>query len=182
MEQILELIKERRSIVSFSDQKVEEDKLKRIFEAARWAPSSYNEQPWNFLVADKYKDPEKHRLLADVLMEKNRMWAKNAPVLILPLAAKALRLNGKPNRFSFYDTGQAVAFLSIQATAEGLFLHQMGGFDANKARTIFTIPEHLEPTAVIALGYKGSRPELPEEIRSKEQKERTRRNLKELIV
>ena len=182
MDQILSVIKKRRSIVSFSDQEIGKDILERVFEAARWAPSSYNEQPWTFLVANKYEDPDMHQLMVSVLMEKNRVWAQNAPVLILPLAAKMLALNDKPNRFSFYDTGQAVAFLSLQATAEDLFLHQMGGFNSEECRSLFKIPGHLEPTAVIALGYKGNRPELAEEIKLKEKKEQVRKSLNEIFV
>jgi len=177
---IHELIRQRWSSRAFSSHPVESDKLLSILEAARWAPSSRNEQPWAFLVATK-DNPENYEALAGVLMDSNRAWAGNAPVLILTTAHTRLEKDGQPNRHSFHDLGQATANLVFQATSLGLATHQMGGFHANAARERFAIPETWEPVSVIALGYPGNAELLPEPLRERETAQRRRKPLEEFV-
>src|SRR5881394_2967613 len=125
---IHELLRRRWSPRAFDPNKpVESEKLRACFEAARWAPSSFNEQPWSFIVATRDKPQEYAKLLA-CLVEKNQSWARSAPVLMIGATSLLWARNGKPNRHAFYDLGQAVAHLTVQATAQGLYLHQMAGF------------------------------------------------------
>jgi nitroreductase len=126
--------------------------LAQIFEAARWAPSCYNAQPWSFIVATR-DDSEGYTRLLSTLVEPNRQWAQNAPVLILGVAKQDFNHVPKANRFALYDLGQAVANLIVQASALGLHVHQMGGFDLAAARELFSIPQGYEAGAVMALGY-----------------------------
>src|SRR3954463_9809046 len=148
---IHDLLRRRWSPRAFSDRPVEREKLLSVLEAARWAPSSNNEQPWHYLVARKEEPEEFARLLA-CLVEKNQSWAKAAPVLMLSVASTVFARNGKPNRHALHDVGQAVADLTVQATALGLFVHQMAGFSAEKARETYGIPENAEPVAALAVG------------------------------
>lgn len=142
----------RWSPKSFSTRPVEREKLAQIFEAARWAPSSYNAQPWSFILATR-NDAEGYARLLSTLVEPNRAWAQNAPVLILGVAKKDFNHVARANRFALYDLGQATANLIFQASALGLHVHQMGGFDPEAARNLFGIPEGYEVGSVIALGY-----------------------------
>jgi nitroreductase len=151
-----------------------------LLEAARWAPSCSNEQPWSFLVAVKDNKPEFERLLG-CLIEFNREWAQHAPVLILSLARMIFQSTGKPNRHAFHDVGQAIASLTVQATASGLVVHQMAGFDVEKARREFSIPHDHEPVAVTAIGYPGSPAELPDKLRQKELAPRQRKALADFV-
>src|SRR5271156_932844 len=144
---IHELIRHRWSPRAFDSRPVEPDKLRSLFEAARWASSSFNAQPWYFIVATK-DDPENFQRVLDCFVERNQAWAKNAPVVALSVAKLQLD-NGKPNRHAFHDVGQAVANLALQATALGLEIHQMAGIDPEKARQIFGIPEGDEVVAGI---------------------------------
>ena len=162
-----ELIRQRWSPRAFADRPVEPEKLLSILEAARWAPSSNNEQPWHFVVATRERPEEFARLLA-CLVEKNQSWAKAAPVLMLSLASTVFSRNGKPNRHALHDVGQAVANLTLQATALGLYVHQMAGFSVDAARQTYNLPETVEPVAGIALGYLGDPDSLPEELRQRE--------------
>ena len=125
-----------------------------LFEAARRAPSAYNEQPWRFIVAAKDAPEDYARLLA-CLNEGNRKWAESAPVLIVSVAKLALDRNGRPNRHAWYDLGQATAALVAQATDLGLHAHQMGGFDRDRVRAEFGVPEGFEPVTALAIGYVG---------------------------
>jgi nitroreductase len=151
---ILDLLAKRRSPYAFSPRWVEPEKLRRLFQAARWAPSSYNEQPWRFILTTR-ENPGEYLTLLGTLVESNQQWAQQAPVLVLAVAKLAFEKDGSANRHSFYDVGQAVAHLTVQATAEGLFVHQMGGFDVERARQLFHIGEGYEPVTVIAIGYLG---------------------------
>src|SRR5438552_9701854 len=141
-----ELIRERWSPRAFADKPVPQDVLRSIFEAARWAPSSFNEQPWAFIVATK-DGKENFEKMLSVLVDFNVQWAKSAPVLALAVAKLAFANNNAPNRNAQYDTGAATALLSVEATARGLAVHQMAGFDAEKARKVFEIPKGWEPIA-----------------------------------
>lgn len=149
---INELLTRRWSPKNFSSRPVDAQKLADLFEAARWAPSCFNAQPWNFIVATR-EDAEGYNRLLSTMVEKNREWAQQAPVLILAVAKLDFNHVDRPNRHALYDLGQSVANLTVQASAVGLQIHQMGGFDPNAARELFAIPKGFEPVAVMALGY-----------------------------
>ncbi len=175
-----ELILRRWSPRAFSSQAVEPEKILSILEAARWAPSSFNEQPWRFIIARREEAEEFDRLLA-CLSSGNQLWARHAPVLILFVAKLSFERNGKPNRHAFYDVGQAAAFLTLQATALNLFVHQMAGFDAARARDTYGIPDDFEPVAMAAVGYAGDPEQLPEDLRRSEMGPRSRKPLPDLV-
>jgi nitroreductase len=153
---------------------VEPAKLQSLMEAARWSPSSFNEQPWRFIVATKDQPDEYAKMLA-CLMEGNQLWARHAPVLMIAAASLQLARNGKPNRHALYDLGQAVAHLTLEATALGLHLHEMAGFFPDKAREAYAIPETVEAVVAIALGYIGEANSLPEDLRRREMTPSTRK-------
>jgi len=175
-----ELIARRWSPRSFADRPVEREKICSLLEAARWAPSSYNEQPWRFLVATR-EDPDAFEKLSSCLMEGNRAWASRAPVLLLTVAKTYFGDDPKrENRHAFHDVGLATAQLVLQATALGLHAHQMGGFDRERARELFAIPEGYEPLVVLAVGYRGDPGSLPPDLRERERAPRTRKELEEI--
>jgi nitroreductase len=175
-----DLIKERRSPLAYSERSVGREELRSLLEAARWAASSYNQQPWHFIVATK-EDPREYERLLGCIVPANALWAASAPVLMLSVAKLTYDSNGSPNRHALYDVGQATANLAIQATALGLALHQMGGFDMERAREEFQIPEGYEPVAAIAVGYPGDPASLPESLRARASAPRTRRELGEFV-
>src|SRR3979411_2609880 len=146
---ILEVLKRRWSPRAFSDRMVEPEKLLSLFEAARWAPSSFNEQPWCFVLATKEK-PEEHAQLLSCLAEKNQQWARQAPVLMVSIAKLNFEKSGKPNRHAFHDVGLAVGNMIVQATALDLCVHQMAGFSPQKVTELYHIPDGFEPVAAIA--------------------------------
>lgn len=170
---IHELLRRRWSPRAFSGRRVEPETLKSLFEAARWAPSSANEQPWSFIVATK-DDPEEHDRMLSCLVEGNQVWARHAPALLVAVASKLDRDN-EPNPHAWYDVGQAVADLSVQATALGLFVHQMAGILPDKIREMYGIPDSHEPVTGIALGYPGTPDQLPDKLRQREWATRTRK-------
>jgi len=176
-----DLIRDRWSPRAFSDRPVEREVLASLFEAARWAPSSSNEQPWAFLVATK-DHAENFAKTLSVLVEFNAGWARNAQALAIAVASLNFRSNGTPNRNAFYDTGAAVALLSVEATSRGLSVHQMAGFDHAKAKQVFGIPEGWEPIAALAIGYPGDPESLPEKLRDRELAPRTRKPLSEFVM
>ncbi|MGQ0812599.1 MAG: nitroreductase family protein [Nitrospiraceae bacterium] len=177
---IHELLRRRWSPRVFSDRMVQPETLRSLWEAARWAPSSNNEQPWRFIVATKDQPAEYERLLS-CLVEGNRKWAHQAPVLMLSVAELKFEDDGKPNRHAYHDVGMAVKGLVIQATALDLFVHQMAGFHVDKARTEFSIPQDHDPVAMIALGYPGDPATLPDYLRERELKPRDRRTISEFV-
>lgn len=144
------LIAARWSPRAYSSKPIEKEKLQRIFEAARWAASSSNIQPWYFLVG--YKGDEVYQKIGDTLVEFNQLWALNAPVLVLAIA-KTTNSRGDQNKSYAYDLGQSVAMLSLQAISEGVYTHQMGGFDAAAAALSLEIPEEYKVLVVFTLGY-----------------------------
>lgn len=170
--EILPLLKKRWSPRALDSKTIESAKLQRIFEAARWAPSCNNEQPWRFIIGKK-GDSTFEKILS-TLAEGNAAWAKNVAVLILAIAKKS-------NDWAIYDLGQAIAHLSIQATAEDLFIHQMAGFDPKKAAEIFILPEDCQAITASALGYAGNLDSLPDFQRKREIAERTRISQKEFL-
>lgn len=166
-------IKLRWSPYAFDARPVEQEKLARIFEAARWAASSYNEQPWRYIVA-KSSNPEQFRKLASVLSPANG-WAEQAPVLAMSVAKTAFTHSGAHNRVAIHDVGAASAQLSLQATAEGLRVHQMAGFDVKKAKEVYGIPDGFEPVAMLAIGYEGDHAAIPEALQAREKSDRVRK-------
>ena len=178
---IHELLRERWSPRAFSEQPVPDEVLRSLFEAARWAPSSSNEQPWAFLVGTK-DHQEFHAKLVSTLVEGNQVWAKHAPVLGIAVAKLAFARGNHPNRNAFYDTGAAVADLTVEATSRGLFVHQMGGFDPHKAIELFSVPTGWEPIAAFVIGYPGNPQSLPEYLRERELASRTRKPLSEFVM
>jgi nitroreductase len=175
-----DLIRHRWSPRAFADKPVSPEVLRSLFEAARWAPSSSNEQPWAFLVATK-DDPAYPKLLS-TLVEFNQLWAKNAPVLAIAVSKLSFARNGRANRNAFYDTGAAVAHLTMEASARGLFVHQMGGFDAQKAKELFSIPDDWEAIAAFVIGHLGDPQSLPKTLRDRELAPRSRKPLSEFVM
>ena len=175
---IHDLLARRWSPRAFDERLVEDDTLRTLFEAARWAPSSSNEQPWRFIVATKDRETEWNRLF-NCLVEGNQKWAFRAPVLALSVAHMNFEDDEKPNRHAFHDTGLAAENLVLQATASGLLAHQMAGFDVEKARVDLRIPAGYEPVAMIAIGYPGNPDSLSERLRERELRPRSRRPIGE---
>ena len=153
---ILDLIRERWSPRAFNQSRpVERTELLRLFEAARWAPSSFNEQPWRFLVVSREPHHADWQKLLSTLTARNQAWAAAAPVIVLVAVREKFEKDGAPNPFAWYDAGQAVALLSLQATSQGMALRQMEGFDRDRARTLLAVPSEFSPGVVIAIGYAG---------------------------
>lgn len=173
------LLQRRWSPKAFASTPVERAVLLRLFEAARWAPSSFNEQPWRYIVVTR-ETPERLKEAQSVLSPGNA-WAAQAPVLICSVAQLALARNQKPNRHAFHDVGAASENLLLQAVALGLFAHQMAGFDVEKARVVFEIPKGYEPVAMIALGYPAAQETLTEAQKAQEQVPRARRPIDECV-
>jgi nitroreductase len=178
---IEEALRRRCSTHAFDDRPVEVTKLQQLFEAARWAPSSYNEQPWSFVVTTKHENPEDYKQLLGCLLGNNRDWASHAPVLVLSVAKRHLDAGGKVNHYSFHDVGLATENLSVQATALDLFVHLIAGFDAEKARLSLAIPETHQPVCVIAIGYFGNLESLPLQLQQRELAPRQRRPFSEFV-
>ena len=177
---IHDLLRRRWSPRAFSARPVEPEKLRSLWEAARWAPSSFNEQPWSFIVATK-ENQEGYERLLHCLSEGNRAWAQQAPILMLSVATLQFEENGEPNRHAFHDVGLAVENLVVQATALGLSVHQMAGFDREKTRAAFLIPASHEPVAGLAIGYPGDPATLPERLRERELVQRNRKPITQFV-
>jgi len=177
--EILELIKERWSPRAFSSRRPDIETLNRLFEAARWAASSDNEQPWRYLVA-RAEDGDRHETLASCLFPGNA-WARKAPVLAMSIAARNFAKTGKLNRVALHDVGAASALLTLQGMSMGVFVHQMAGFDTEKARQVCQIPPDYDPVAMMALGYPGDPESLSEPLRTRELSPRERRLVREFV-
>lgn len=177
---IHDLIAERWSPCGFDSRPVAQSDLASLFEAARWAPSSYNEQPWRFVVARR-EDGEDYERMLSCLMEGNREWAQHAPVLVLTVAAMKLARNGKPNGKALYDLGQATALLSVEATARGLFVHQMGGLDPGRARELYAVPGDYDVVTALAIGYLGDPAQFSDAIRTRDGGDRERRPASDVV-
>lgn len=175
-----DLLSHRWSPLAFDNRPVETDKLYSILEAARWAASCFNEQPWSYIVATSENETEFQRLL-DCLVPANQEWARNAPVLMISVAKLNFERNGNENRHAFHDVGAASANLAIQAMALGLFVHQMGGFDIDKARETYNIPPGYEAVAAIAVGYLGESETLSEKLQQREAAPRARKPLEQFV-
>ena len=181
MTHVHQVIRERYSTVIFSSKEVEEEKLISLFEAARWAPSAFNEQPWRFILGINGQD-ENYQKIYDCLMTANQRWAKYAPVLVISLSRVISDVTNKPNRFAQYDTGMAVGNLLTQATSMGLMVHQMGGFSVTDVKKYFAIGDEYEVMAVMAIGYKGDVNLFPEYLQDIEKKKRVRKSIDEILL
>ena len=177
---IAEIIADRWSPCAFSNRDVPTEILRSLFEAARWAASSYNEQPWRYMVATLTNPFDYDRLLS-CLVEGNHGWAKTAPVLALGCVAENFTQNGKPNAAAEHDLGAASTSLALEATARGLVVHQMIGILPDRARELFKIPEGFKPLTGLAIGYPGDPETLPEKIRRRDLNPRSRNPLKEFV-
>ena len=177
---IHDLLRRRWSPRAFADRPVEADKLRSVLEAARWAPSSYNEQPWAFIVATK-DQPENFAKVLSCLVPGNQTWAKAVPVLMLSFAHLAFERNQQPNRHAYHDVGLASASLTFQAMAESLAVHQMAGIELDKIRSTFAVPQGWDPVSGIAIGYPGDSVNLPEQLRQRELAERVRKPLSSFV-
>ena len=177
---IAKMIADRWSPCAFSGQDVPNEILRSLFEAARWAASSYNEQPWRYMVATLANPFDYDRLLS-CLVEGNQGWAKTAPVLALGCVAEHFTKNGKPNAAAEHDLGAASTSLALEATARGLVVHQMIGILPDRARELFQIPEGFKPLTGLAIGYPGDPNTLPEKIRQRDLNPRSRNPLKEFV-
>jgi len=175
-----DFITKRWSPYGFAGREVSEADLHSLFEAARWAASSFNEQPWSYIVATNAQDAEFARLLS-CLVEANRSWAKDAPVLALGVATLTFKRNGKPNRVALHDLGLATGNLVAEATARGLAVHQMGGILPDRAREIYAIPEGSEAVTGLAIGYAGDPEAFSEEIRERDLAPRQRKPQRDFV-
>ena len=149
---VLDVIRRRWSPRLFDSRPVEKQKLLSVLEAARWSASSFNEQPWRFILATR-DDQASFAKALGCLAEKNQAWAKHVPVLILTCARTHFTHGDKPNRVHLHDIGLAAAHLTLQATSLGLFVHQMAGIDPQAVRETYGVPDRFEPATAIALGY-----------------------------
>jgi nitroreductase len=173
------LISSRWSPRAYNSKDIPKDALRRIFEAARWAPSSSNDQEWRYIIGFKGDQTWQH--IFDTLVEFNQLWAKDAPVLILACGMTISAKTGKNSPVYSYDVGQSVAMLSLQAAHEGLYVHQMGGYDKQKARELFNLPNEVEPLTAISIGYYGDAGNLHPNLQPMEMAERVRNNFNTFV-
>jgi nitroreductase len=177
---IHDVLERRWSPRAFDPRPIEGEKLRSLFEAARWTASSNNEQPWYFILSCRHF-AEDFAKATECLMPGNRVWASKAPALIFAIAKKTFSQNGQPNRVAVYDLGQAAANLVMQATSLGLFVHQMAGIDVAKIRETYKVPDDFTPETGIALGYPGDPDSLPEDLRKREMAPRSRKPFEKFI-
>ncbi|HNY03459.1 MAG TPA: nitroreductase family protein [Bacteroidales bacterium] len=174
------LATKRWSPRAFLDRPVEPEKLQALFEAARWSASAGNEQPWRFIAG--FRGDDNWQKIFSCLDESNQVWNKNVPVLIVALGHIISAWDGNESPYWQYDTGQAVAHLSLEAMHQGLHVHQMGGFSKEKIQQLFALPDTTRPLSVIAAGYLGDPDTLPEKLKARELLPRTRKELNEIII
>jgi nitroreductase len=161
------LLRQRYSPRVFTSRSVTPAEMERLFEAARWSPSCFNGQPWHFLYAHK-EDADAFVDILSTLVPFNQAWSKSAAVLGIAVARDNFATGGKPNGWSLYDTGQAMAQMAVQAVSEGLAIHQMGGFDPAKVREVLGVPVGFTPIAAFAVGEPGDVATLPPALAEKE--------------
>ncbi|NSW44281.1 MAG: nitroreductase family protein [Bacteroidales bacterium] len=175
-------IRERQSPRSFLPKPIQKEHLNLIFEAAQWAPSAFNSQPWRYFVADKFENEVFFNKILETMTEFNQKWASLAPVLVAVTCQKYYEHNQQLNLTAWYDCGLSTQNLIIQAMHLGISAHIMGGFDRDKLSKELNLPESMDCISIIAIGYQGSLELLPQEIRNIEtDKKRIRKNLDEII-
>ncbi len=180
---VQELLTRRWSPYAFDPSRpVASEDLHSLFEAARWTMSSYNEQPWRYIVGVRERDHQTWSQVLDVLVDGNKPWARHAPVLVLGLVKTHFERNGRENKAAAHDLGAASAMLTVEATARGLVVHQMIGIEPDRAREVFAVDESMVPWTALAIGYHGDGSLLDEAYRSRDDRPRERRPLSELIV
>ena len=177
---IHEIIQARFSPRGFSAREIDSGVLASLFEAARWAPSCFNAQPWRFVFARRADKKDFHRIL-DLLTPANQSWAHTAAALMISVARSAFEHNDKSNRHAFHDVGLACGMMALQAEAMGLGIHMMGGFDLERARSELGIPEGFEPVAAIAVGYPEDPENMPDDMREKAAKPRERKPIGDFV-
>lgn len=175
-----ELISSRWSPYAFADRAVPAEVLQSLFEGARWAPSSYNEQPWSYLVATK-DDAEGFAKMVSCLVEGNQGWAKGAPVLAIGCTSLKFARNGQPNAAALHDLGLSSGNLVHEATARGLAVHQMIGILPDRVRVVYQVPEGVQPLTALAIGYFGDPQKLPENMRDRDLARRPRKPLSSFV-
>lgn len=174
-----ELLRHRWSPRAFSSEALGDEEVRRLLEAARWAPSAFNEQPWRFLLATRQRTADFESLLS-CLTPGNQVWAGHAAGLAITVAQRELSSKPAPNRTALYDLGQAIAHLTFQATAMGIVVHQMAGLDLDKARAVCGIPEGYDPVTAVAFGRPGDSSALPEDVRRKDAAPRVRKPMSDI--
>jgi nitroreductase len=179
-ELILEIIQERWSPYSFSSAPVEEFKLKAMFEAAGYAPSCNNEQPWLFAFTTQ-EDETVFNDYIGFMTDGNKIWAKNAYAIVISMARTRFSHSGKPNRWAFHDTGMAVSNLLLQALALDIYVHQMGGYSVEKVKEYFKLGDDIEPVAMMALGYLGDGTSITPELLKRDEVRRPRKSISEYV-
>lgn len=178
---VLDIIGKRWSPRALSSKIIEKEKIDALFEAAKWAPSSMNEQPWLYFYAPNDK-PELFNSFADCLVPGNKVWAKECGLLILSVAKKRFAYKNHPNRHYMHDVGAANALLALQAAGMGLQVHQMGGFDMTKTLKTFNLdPEKFEPATFMAVAYPGDPDNLPEDMKKRELSPRVRNSISSFV-
>lgn len=180
MDKVHNLITDRWSPVAFDARAVEYEKIHLLFNAAKWAPSSRNAQPWRFIFTTK--EMSDYKVFLDLMTERNRAWASTAPLLVMPLAQVISTYKNRPNRLAYYEAGMAVGNLMVQATAMDLMVHQMSGYDVERAKETLVIPTRYEPMTIMAIGYKGKASKLPSDVSAWEKRERTRMEISKFLV
>lgn len=173
------IIASRWSPRAYSSKPVPTDIIQRLFEASRWAPSSSNDQEWRYIIG--FKGDDTHKNIFKTMVEFNQLWAGEAPLLVLVCGQTISAKTGKPSSIYAYDVGQSVALLSIQAMHEGLFVHQIGGFDKAMARELFELPAEVEPLTLMTIGYYGDPVNLHPNLQHSEKAERVRNNFNTFV-
>lgn len=178
--QLHEIIKNRKSPVIFSNKLIEQEKIDLLFEAARWAPSSMNEQPWRFIYSTRENEDSFNRFY-NCLMDGNKTWNAKVPLLILAVAKNNFDYKNRPNSFAEYDVASSVANLTFQANSMDLWVHQMAGFDSELAKKEMNIAEGFSPVVMLAVGYLGDVEIAPENLKKRQLTDRKRKSLSELV-
>lgn len=176
-----DILASRWSPRAFADRAIPPDVLGSLFEAARWAPSSRNLQPWRFVIAARHRDNDGFARILSTLVGANKSWAKNASVLLVAVTEPNPEATPGPNTYAYYDVGQAMAHLTVQATACGLYLHQMGGFRKEMASELLEIPDNFEPVVSAAIGYLAEPSTLSQTMQKREVAPRSRNPLAEQV-
>jgi nitroreductase len=179
---VIDSILKRHSPRSFDNKNVESNKIELLFEAARWAPSAFNNQPWRFFVAIKNENQEFYNNALNCLVDFNKSWAQTAPVLILTTVKTTFDHNNEFNKYAFHDLGLAIGNMLNQATEMDLYMHQMAGVKFDKFKELLNLSENIEPVSIIALGYLGKIDDLPVEVQKVEiEKKRVRKSIDEIL-